>query len=678
MSTRSSLSRRTTAKRQKYVYYDGCSNGGREGMMEAQMFPQDFNGIIIGGVAQWWTHAATEQLFASINLQNAGIQGSTGTTLLNLTQSAATASCDALDGVVDGLITDPRRCHWDPNSLICQPGQNTNCLTPAQAAAIKANIQAMQDPNTGTWLYSGESRGSEFDQLRFSANVGYAAFGVANYELAHQNLNWNPATFNMDTDLPVLDNALGIYNALNPNLQPFEQAGGRLIEWHEWDDYAFTPEGIIKYYGQVIDQTGQGDLNAVQSFYRLFMLPGVGHCTGTTDIGPDNIGAENQTAVSPDPQHDIVSALEAWVEQGVAPANLIATKFVNNDPTQAIQMQRPVCPYPQQAIYSGSGNTNVASNFYCGRLYGYTLSAHDFDGDGKSDVLWRDTSSNVGMWLMGNNGTTISQAQVLGNVTAIWAAIGQRDFNSDDNADVLWRDSSGNVGFWLMNGTHIMSTTVLGNVPTNWSVVGTSDFNRDGNADILWRDANTGAVAIGLMSGSQVLHNGSFVNVGPQLVQSVNLGTVPNNWTVAGTDGLGTIIWRDSNSGTVGIWLTDGLHITQTVTLGAVPSNWTIAGVGDFDGNGSADILWRDTSGNVGMWLMNGTQIMQTTVLGNVPLIWTIAATGDYAGSGTSGILWTDNTGNVGVWFMNGTTVSSTKVYGNVGTTWSVQSLNAD
>jgi FG-GAP-like repeat len=114
------------------------------------------------------------------------------------------------------------------------------------------------------------------------------------------------------------------------------------------------------------------------------------------------------------------------------------------------------------------------------------------------------------------------------------------------------------------------------------------------------------------------------------------------------------------------------------VDFGSAPANWKIAGVGDFDGNGSTDILWRDTSGNVGIWLMNGTSIMSTSVLGNVPTNWNVAQTGDYNGDGKSDILWLDTSGNVGAWFMNGTTVSSTTQYGNVGTAWTPQSLSAE
>jgi hypothetical protein len=290
------------------------------------------------------------------------------------------------------------------------------------------------------------------------------------------------------------------------------------------------------------------------------------------------------------------------------------------------------------------------------------VSTHDFSGDGKSDTFWRDTAGDVGMWLM--NGSSILQTGVLGNVPANWSAIGQRDFNGDGFADILWRDIAGDVGIWLMNGIQIISSTVIGNVPINWSVAGTGDFNGDGYGDILWRDTS-GNVGVWLMKGTTIQH-------------AAVVGNVPVGWTIVGADMSGDIFWRNTTTGEVGMWVMAGTRITTTVDFGPVPPSWTIAGVGDFDGNGSTDILWRDNLGNVGIWLMNGTQIISTAVLGNVPFNWSIAATGDYNGDGKSDILWTDNAGDVGAWLMNGGMVSSVADYGSVGLAWSVQSLNAE
>lgn len=288
--------------------------------------------------------------------------------------------------------------------------------------------------------------------------------------------------------------------------------------------------------------------------------------------------------------------------------------------------------------------------------------SHDFNGDGDSDILWRDNSGNVGVWLM--NGMSTLQSQVIGNVASNWSIVGQRDFNGDGTADVLWRDTSGNLGIWFMNGSTIASTATIGNVPTNWSVAGTGDFNGDGNADILWRDTS-GNVGIWFMNGATIQ-------------KSAVIGNVPTNWSIVGADMLGDIFWRNTSTGEVGIWVMNGTAVAKAIDLGVVPLSWTLAGIGDFDNNGSTDLLWRDTSGNVGIWLMNGTTIQSSATIGNVPLNWSIANTGDYNGDGKSDIVWTDNTGNVGIWLMDGTTLSSTSMLGNVGTSWTIASLNSD
>jgi hypothetical protein len=294
-------------------------------------------------------------------------------------------------------------------------------------------------------------------------------------------------------------------------------------------------------------------------------------------------------------------------------------------------------------------------------LCGLTVT-HDFSGEGNSDILWRDTSGNVGTWLM--NGSQIVKGATIGIVPSVWSIVGQRDFNGDGNADVLWRDASGNVGMWLMNGTQIVQSAVIGNVPTNWSIAGTGDFNGDGKGDILWVDTS-GNLGIWFMNGTTI-------------TQTAVVGQLPSNCNVVGSDMKGDIFLRNTSNGDVGIWVMNGTKIAQSVDFGPAPLNWTVAGIGDFDGNGSDDILWRDTSGNVVMWLLNGIQFISGTTIANVPTFWSIAETGDYNGDGKSDILWVDNQGNVGIWFMNSTSVSSVTNYGNVGTSWSVQSLAAE
>jgi hypothetical protein len=306
-------------------------------------------------------------------------------------------------------------------------------------------------------------------------------------------------------------------------------------------------------------------------------------------------------------------------------------------------------------------------------------ATHDANADYNSDIFWRDSSGNTAVWLMSNISAIATGSY--GVVPTTWAIVGQRDFNLDGKYDLLWRDSStGTVALWLLNGLQISQTGSLGAVPADWTIFGTGDFDGDQRSDVLWRHSD-GTVAIW-----------GGINPATFQVSSISsLGAVPGNWQIVGAadfngDGRADILWRDSNTGTVAIWVLDpipgsnGVQVSQSGTLGAVPGNWVIAGTGDFNGDGKHDILWRDSStGTVAIWFLNGLQISETGSIGSAGGNWVIAATGDYRGSGRSDILWRDNnSGAVALWSLNGLQVTQTAVLGTVPTTWSIQGLNAD
>ncbi len=326
-------------------------------------------------------------------------------------------------------------------------------------------------------------------------------------------------------------------------------------------------------------------------------------------------------------------------------------------------------PKASAASHLCSSNGGVDANGCILALTRSISNTHDFDADTTSDVLFRDTSGNVAMWEMTLGTGAIKQSNLVGTVPLPWSIVAQRDFAGNGYSAILWRDTSGDLGMWQMKGPAIQGITSYGPVPTSFQVVGTGEYNADGMGDILWQDSQ-GNLSI------------SFMN-GPQITSTQSIGQLPSGWVIAQTDRRGAVFLRNTTNGDVAVWVLKGATIVRAVDLGSVPLSWTIAGIGDFDGNGSSDILWTDTTGDVAIWLMetnpNLVQVLSAASLGTVsPSRWSIAHTGDYSGDGKADILWIDNTGNVAAWFMNGTTVSSSVTYGNIGTSWTIQSLNSE
>ena len=277
----------------------------------------------------------------------------------------------------------------------------------------------------------------------------------------------------------------------------------------------------------------------------------------------------------------------------------------------------------------------------------------DFNGDGKSDILMRNTNGSLSLWLM--NDATITSSTVLNNGVPVtgWTIAGVGDFNGDGKPDILWRGPNGEVALWLMNGSTVLSGNVIATIPLTWTIAGVGDFNGDGKADILWRGPG-GEDALWLMNGSTQLSAPIFANT-------------PTTWTVAGVgdfngDGKPDILWRGPN-GEVAIWLMNGTTVLSGPVIATIPLPWTIVGVGDFNGDGNADILWRGPNGEVAIWLMNGTTELSGPVIATIPLDWTIAGVGDFNGDGKADIRWQHTTGttvdNNALWFMNGTSAIS-------------------
>ena len=293
----------------------------------------------------------------------------------------------------------------------------------------------------------------------------------------------------------------------------------------------------------------------------------------------------------------------------------------------------------------------------------------DFNGDCKSDLLWRNTSTGqVYEWMM--NGTTFSSTGSPGNPTADWVIQGAGDFNGDGMADLLWRNSTtGQVYVWQMNGSALVSSGSLGYVSADWSIAGIGDFNGDGKADILWWNGTTGQVYLWLMNGTAMNGGGS-------------ISYVSGGWSIKGIgdfngDGKADILWRNSTTGQVYIWLMNGTTISSQGTPGSPTADWVIQGVGDFDKDGKSDLLWRNSmTGQVYLWLMNGTALASGPSVSYVSTDWVIQDIGDYDGDGKADILWRNGTtGQVYIWLMNGAAISSQGSPATPTSSWQIQTV---
>jgi feruloyl esterase len=350
-------------------YFSGCSDGGREALMEAQRYPEEFDGIIAGAPANNWSHLFTgfvwnEQALAQTPLPPAK---------LSAIQNAVLAACDALDGVKDGLIEDPRACGFEPRSMVCKAGDAADCLTEGQVTTLRKIYGGPKNPRTGKQIFPGYAMGTEAIPGGWSPWIlppglqtmfGNSYYGQAVFEQA----NWDFRTLNFDTDVELGDAKAGtVLNATNPDLRSFRANGGKLIQYHGWGDAAISPLSSIEYYESVRaflsrfpDARRANASSDPMDFYRLFMVPGMGHCAG--GIGPNDFG-NTRSSTRTDAEHNILTALEAWVEQGTAPAKLIGTGIAVND--SKTPLTRPLCPYPQTAHYRGTGDASNAENFRC-------------------------------------------------------------------------------------------------------------------------------------------------------------------------------------------------------------------------------------------------------------------------------------------------------------------------
>ena len=357
-------------------YFFGCSDGGREALMEAERYPEDFKGIIAGAPANYWTHLMTGFAWDEVAM-NANPQSRITPQQVHVLEKAAIDACDEVDAVKDGLIQDPRRCHFDPQVLLCKNAPGEDCLTQPQIDAVRKIYQGPRNPKTDEAIFPGYWPGNEAEFLHWIVGEGQSQFANSFYSAAvFEDPHWDWHTIDFDRDVHIADEKLAsILNSYNPDLRSFRDHGGKLIQYHGWGDGAIAPVASIDFYESVkkflktYPDPRTNDSADIDGFYRLFMVPSMGHCGG--GAGPVSFGQDSiqlfMTGQAGDADHDVVAALDRWVTQGTAPDKIIASGTIADPQAKSagVPISRPLCVYPATLHYKGHGDTNAAENFEC-------------------------------------------------------------------------------------------------------------------------------------------------------------------------------------------------------------------------------------------------------------------------------------------------------------------------
>jgi len=332
-----------------FSYWYGCSTGGRSALMEAQRFPDDYDGIVAGSPTISHTLADAASLDVRFRVQR-DVVNNLSPSKVNLLEQAVLAACDAKDGLVDGLINDPRKCAFDPGALQCPAGQDSNaCLTAAQVESARLMYRGLVNPTTGEVVYPGHELGSELQWPTFTVGPVTGPTSWARW-VVFRDPNWDGANFDfrntLDFDAYMANSAsvIPLVDATDANMQAFRARGGKLIHYHGWaDNNPIAPRQSINYFNSVASYFGQKP----DDFYRLFMAPGMTHCFSPLARGPNVF--------------DMITAIEDWVEKGIAPARILASHVTNG----VVDRTRPLCSYPDVSRWTGAGSIDDASNFVC-------------------------------------------------------------------------------------------------------------------------------------------------------------------------------------------------------------------------------------------------------------------------------------------------------------------------
>ena len=371
------ITRSFYGEKPRHSYYVGCSKGGQQGLMEAQRYPEDFDGLIAGDPANNWTrfYSGSHLWYSMATLKDPeSYIPASKTALLG---AATRAACDAIDGIVDGVIDDPRKCKFDPSVLACQSGQDPNtCFTLKQVEAVRKIQTGVRTPwgelvhppllpgaedGPGGWA-AWTTGSAPFTGLHWLAADGFFRYMV------FEDPGYNPFTFNFGSDLIFALHKVGPQlDAIDPDLRPLKHRGAKLIVYHGFSDPDISPLNTINYFESVVDfmahrsDDRKDALERTQDFFRLFMVPGMQHCSGGP--GPNTF--------------DMLTVLENWVEKGKAPHSVIAS----HSTAGVVDRTRPLCVYPKVAVYTGTGSTDDAANFKCRMPREERHHGHDDDDD---------------------------------------------------------------------------------------------------------------------------------------------------------------------------------------------------------------------------------------------------------------------------------------------------------
>jgi Tannase and feruloyl esterase len=344
------------------AYFDSCSDGGREALMEAQRFPDDYDGILAGAPANAWTRMLSSGV--SVAQGTIGPENYIPAAKLPAIQRASLAACDASDGVKDGFLSDPPKCHFNPDVLMCKGADSPDCLTALQVQSLK-RLYAGGVNDQGKSLFPGYVMGDEEGWRDWIIGKGPGTGSGVQYVKSYfrymitGNPDWNILTADVDASFhEATTKTAAELDATNPDLSRFRARGGKLILYHGWNDPAISPWNTIAYYQTVQDAMGA---KQVDGFVRLYMVPGMEHCVGGP--GPSAFG-QLGIPTTGGPKYGVFDALVDWTEKGVAPQTVIATKY---EAGEKVTMTRPLCPYPAIAKYKGTGDTNQAANFACSK-----------------------------------------------------------------------------------------------------------------------------------------------------------------------------------------------------------------------------------------------------------------------------------------------------------------------